>query len=126
MIPDWSLKFSRKRNVCETGSRLGVTWIKRFSRLNEATNSFDCENPSVEAISLRTRGVAVAVNAMQTAEGNLLRTPTNRRYAGRKSCPHSEMQWASSIANRATCRPERSEEGLAVRRVSGATYSRVI
>ena len=53
-------------------------------------------------MSARTRGVAVAVSARQTACGKRLRTSASWRYSGRKSWPHSEMQWASSMVNRAT------------------------
>ena len=58
---------------------MGVTSMNRFSLLKEARNSFLWVNPSVDSISARTRGVAVAVNAMHTAEGNYVprevRTP---------------------------------------------------
>ena len=49
-------------------------------------------------ISNLTFGVAVAVRAITGAAAILLIICLNFLYSGRKSCPHSEMQWASSIA----------------------------
>ena len=48
------------------------------------------------------RSVAVAVTARKTAWGKCPRSSLIRRYSGRKSCPHSEMQCASSTANKLT------------------------
>ena len=53
-------------------------------------------------MSAWTRAVAVAVNATQTAAGYRLRMGKSWRYSGRKSCPHCEMQCASSMARQAT------------------------
>ena len=48
-----------------------------------------------------TLGVAVAVRATTgisvPIESSIMRI---RRYSGRKSCPHSEIQWASSTATK--------------------------
>ena len=41
-----------------------------------------------------TRGVAVAVSAITGTPSSL--SDARLRYAGRKSCPHWLMQWASS------------------------------
>lgn len=42
-------------------------------------------------------GVALAVSAMIGVSGNRCRKTPNRRYSGRKSFPHSEMQCAYEI-----------------------------
>ena len=44
----------------------------------------------------RTRGVAVAVSASDLRIAEPRGARPSRRYAGRKSWPHSEMQCASS------------------------------
>eukprot|EP00955_Chlamydomonas_euryale_P036277 350390-Chlamydomonas_euryale.AAC.2 len=54
---------------------------------------------SFAAISHRTAGVAVAVSAMTGTQGRSARSDPSRRYSGRKSCPHSDTQCASSTAS---------------------------
>src|SRR5258708_19053974 len=49
-------------------------------------------------MSCRTCRVALAVNAAIGRSGNCARSELSCRYSGRNSCPHSEMQWASSMA----------------------------
>lgn len=50
-------------------------------------------------MSLRTAGVAVAVRAINGVVENFSRNNVPIfRYAGRKSQPHCEIQWHSSIA----------------------------
>ena len=66
-------------------------------------------------------GVAVAVNAMMGKVPMLSMIWRNRRYSGRKSWPHSEMQWASSMAKKLN-RTERRKSAFSVLlRDSGAT-----
>jgi len=48
-------------------------------------------------MSPRTRGVAVAVRASMTTSPSSRRSAPSLKYEGRKSCPHSEMQCASSM-----------------------------
>ena len=50
-------------------------------------------------MSACTSGTAVAVNAMIGTFGMRWRSVPSMRYSGRKSCPHSETQCASSMAN---------------------------
>ena len=54
--------------------------------------------PRRRRISSRTTGVAVAVQARTRAPGSSASRPPISRYSGRKSWPHSLMQWASSMA----------------------------
>lgn len=49
-------------------------------------------------MSCCTFGVAVAVSAMTGAVPMAFIIGRTLRYSGRKSCPHSEMQCASSMA----------------------------
>ncbi len=49
-------------------------------------------------MSCRTCRVALAVNAAIAHPGKFARSELSCRYSGRNSCPHSEMQCASSIA----------------------------
>ena len=51
-------------------------------------------------MSYCTLGVAVAVKAMIGTFEIFSKISLKRRYSGRKSCPHSEIQWASSIAKK--------------------------
>ena len=53
-------------------------------------------------MSCRTCCVALAVNAAIGQFGKCLRKELSCRYSGRNSCPHSEMQCASSIAKNET------------------------
>ena len=56
-------------------------------------------------MSARTCFVALAVKAAIGRSGKRSRRRLSWRYSGRNSCPHSEMQWASSMAKNAmgTC-----------------------
>ena len=45
----------------------------------------------------------------------------NRRYSGRKSCPHSEIQCASSTAKKEIFRSEKNSRFSCLVNVSGAT-----
>ena len=72
-------------------------------------------------MSARTRSVAVAVSAIIGASGNNSRNEASWRYSGRKSWPHSLMQWASSIASKCAfhfCKSSRKPESISR---SGAT-----
>ena len=73
-------------------------------------------------MSSRTRGVAVAVKAMTGTQGKWSRNSVSWRYSGRKSCPHSLMQWASSIAMRPIGRRPRSAKTPGTMSRSGARY----
>ena len=53
-------------------------------------------------MSCRTRLVALAVKAAMGLPGKFWRSELSWRYSGRNSCPHSEMQWASSMAKNAS------------------------
>ena len=69
---------------------------------------------------IRTRCGALAVNAAIGLSGKLARSELSCRYSGRNSWPHSEIQWASSMAKNASgtwrshgtvsCRASRSGE----------------
>ena len=49
-----------------------------------------------------------------------------RRYSGRKSCPHSEMQCASSTATKLMRTERRNAMFSALVRLSGATYNSLV
>ena len=51
-------------------------------------------------MSCCTFGVAVAVNATIGTFDIFSNISLKRRYSGLKSCPHSEIQWASSMAKK--------------------------
>ena len=70
--------------------------------------------PSRARISSRTTGVAVAVQASTRGGGSSASSSPICRYSGRKSWPHSLMQWASSIATSggASSREQRAEAGV--------------
>ena len=55
--------------------------------------------PSLVQLVMR---VALAVKAAMGTIGKRSRRIPSWRYSGRNSCPHSEMQWASSMAKKAT------------------------
>ena len=77
-------------------------------------------------MSPRTRGVAVAVIASVGMPGSASRTVTRRRYSGRKSWPHSLMQWASSTASARTFqRASRARKSGSTRRSGATNRSRV-
>ena len=61
-------------------------------------------------MSSRTRPVAVAVRAMNGTPVIFERSSRIWRYSGRKSWPHSLMQWASSTATQAT--PQRFRSSI--------------
>ena len=77
--------------------------------------------PSRARISSRTTGVAVAVQASTRGGPQLLQQRADLQVLGRKSWPHSLMQWASSIATSggASSRASARKPGYASR--SGAT-----
>src|SRR5581483_9240357 len=55
---------------------------------------------SCSMMSWRTRWVALAVNAAIGRSGKASRKRLSKRYSGRKSWPHSEMQCASSMTKK--------------------------
>ena len=75
-------------------------------------------------MSCRTRSVAVAVRAIIGTDGKSGRSWASWRYSGRKSWPHSLMQWASSTARRFTFQRRKSSRKPESMSRSGATYSR--
>ena len=58
--------------------------------------------PACRRMSSRVCGSAVAVRATSGTPGKRSRSCPSATYSGRKSCPHCEMQCASSTAMRAT------------------------
>ena len=75
-------------------------------------------------ISSRTRSVAVAVSAMIGVSGRYSRSVESWRYSGRKSCPHSLMQCASSIATMLTVNVRSRSTKLGCSSRSGAIEGR--
>jgi hypothetical protein len=89
--------------------------------LKLATYDFGERSRSVAAMSARTRSVAVAERAMIGASGNSSRSSASLRYSGRKSCPHSLMQCASSTATARTSNPASDARNPGARSLCGAT-----
>src|SRR5690606_14985181 len=79
--------------------------------------------PKVFWMSSWTFGVAVAVNAITGASPILLMMFFKFRYSGRKSCPHSEIQCASSMAKNEMGTVLKKSVYSSFVRDSGATYS---
>ena len=78
-------------------------------------------------ISLCTLGVAVAVNAIMGADGLISSIISfKRRYSGLKSCPHSEIQCASSTAKKDTFKSLKKSRFSCFVKVSGATYNNLV
>jgi hypothetical protein len=69
MMPDWSRWASRKASVWPSASTRGSTARKRFSRSKLEMKTAASAMPSESRMSPRTRSVAVAVTARQTAPG---------------------------------------------------------
>ncbi|MOA13388.1 hypothetical protein D3C78_1334370 [compost metagenome] len=74
-------------------------------------------------ISSRVRMSAVAVSAMRGTCGNSSASWPSCRYSGRKSWPHCDTQWASSMANNEISRSRRKSSMRGCTRRSGARYS---
>ncbi len=99
----------------------------RFGRSNPVTVTMGSFNSSIEAMSSRTRCVAVAVNAATVGRtGNPLMKSLMPRYDERKSCPHWETQCASSTATSEIGTREAKLRNRPVSKRSGATYSSLI
>jgi hypothetical protein len=83
------------RLIVDLGLNL-VIKIRPVERRNKISGSL---SPRFFTISLCTLGVAAAVSAMMGTSG-LMRSiiSFSLRYSGLKSCPHSEIQCASSTA----------------------------
>ena len=81
-------------------------------------------SPSLSTMSSRVCGSAVAVRATSGTSGKRSRSCPSATYSGRKSCPHCEMQCASSTRQQrdAAPRPSRSRKPSLTAR-SGDTYS---
>src|SRR5512138_3137860 len=97
----------------------------RFARSKERTTCSGSRMPSWARMSSRTRGVAVAVSASRRGRPSDSATSRSPRYAGRKSWPHCETQWASSTANSETCAPAmalRNEADTALSGVTSASF----
>ena len=72
-------------------------------------------------MSSRTSGVAVAVSASTRSAEISDRACASFWYSGLKSCPHDEMQCASSMAKSGTFTPESAARNELERKRSGAT-----
>ncbi len=72
-------------------------------------------------MSRRVGPSAVAVSAMRGTPGKRSCSTVSLRYSGRKSWPHWETQWASSMANSAISQPASRSRKPGVSSRSGAT-----
>ena len=122
-IPLCPARFRRNSRSRSYGRCFASIRYVRFGRLKLATYTPGSRNPSCWTMSARTRSVAVAVSAISGVSGNRSRSSASCRYSGRKSCPQSLMQCASSIANIATFHEASRARNCACISRSGATYS---
>ena len=74
-------------------------------------------------MSCCTLGVAVAVSAIIGTLEISSKICLNLRYSGLKSCPHSEIQCASSIAKKEMLTDVRNSMFSFLVKDSGATYN---
>ncbi len=91
--------------TCSSSNR--STPSQMFGRSNPRTITRGSCIPRRSMISARTGGAAVAVRASTVGWPSISITPPSLRYSGRKSCPHSLTQCASSTtisAGRAACK----------------------
>ncbi len=72
-------------------------------------------------MSSLTSCVAVAVKPATTGFPKCSTARLNRKYEGRKSCPHCEIQCASSTAKKETLTPFKSSKKSLELNRSGAT-----
>ena len=78
---------------------LGLKASRRFGRSKLRTKTRGGSANSLSTMSLRVGASAVAVKASVCSRPPIWRATLPRlRYSGRKSWPHCETQWASSIA----------------------------
>ena len=116
-------RISCTRRTRSARDRARSTPHQRFERWKERTTSSGSRSPRLSRMSLRTSGVALAVSASVGLSVKRFTLPI-ARYAGRKSCPHSLMQWASSTASRATWTLSARAMSPGVARRSGETKRR--
>ncbi|MPN00491.1 hypothetical protein SDC9_147686 [bioreactor metagenome] len=83
-------------------------------------------SPSRRTISSRVVSSAVAVSATNGSVGKRCLSWPSAAYSGRKSCPHCEIQCASSTASSNGFQCARCSRKLSSIRRSGAIYSRRI
>src|SRR5262245_12234486 len=81
--------------------------------------------PRWSTISALVGASAVAVRAMRGRSGNMSTRRASSRYSGRKSWPHCERQWASSIATRERRADLSRAGGSRLTSVSGAMEKQV-
>ena len=106
--------------------RLAHHPVRMLGRSKPETNTRPPSRRSFSTISSRVRSSAVAVQASRGTPAKRSASTASCRYSGRKSCPHWETQWASSIATSdrpPVARASRSRVRSCNSR-SGATYSR--
>ena len=88
----------RARCLCSSSWKRR-TESRMFGRSKPRTSTTGSRSPSRSTISSRTGGAAVAVSATIVGRPSASAAAPRRRYSGRKSCPHSEMQCASSTTS---------------------------
>src|SRR3989339_730448 len=98
MITDSFLYFLSRLISFDKACFFSIMPICKFFLLKLETKRRALDICSWLTTSSRTRLVAVAVNAIKGIAGKSFFNKFKLRYAGRKSCPHSEIQWASSTA----------------------------
>ena len=126
MMPDWFLNCEMNSSVWEKGFDFCLTSRNMFGLLNPAMNSETLSSSRLFFISVRTVFVAVAVSAMTGVPGNSFFNLDNCLYSGRKSCPHCEMQCASSMAKSTGLTLRNNARKCSFIMDSGATYNILI
>jgi hypothetical protein len=97
-MPDWPRRASAKSSICCFQLRFISTASVRFGRSKPVTTMSAPPPNSLEAMSSRVIGSAVAVSAAMGVSGNLSFSLARSAYSGRNAGPHCEMQCASSTA----------------------------
>ncbi len=123
-LPSRPFRSRRRSRSFSEAFFAGRTCQTRFRRSNPVTSTAGSRSPSWRTMSVRTSGVAVAVRAATGGFPSASRTAPSRRYEGRKSCPHSETQCASSTARSETWSSARRRWNPSASKRSGATYRR--
>ena len=97
------------------------TSLAKVTELDAMNKEFQARCSTVPTQSAAAAApITAPVNATQAAFGKLARALTSWRYSGRKSCPHCEIQWASSMARQSTLTDDSSSSIFDFNRASGA------
>ena len=114
---------ARNRDNCLRGCSFTAKFNSMFGRSKLCRKTRGSLSKSRRTMSARVALSAVAVKAITCAPPSNRAARPSSRYSGRKSCPHSEMQCASSMARRARRAPRNSSIKPSISSRSGETNS---